>query len=153
MNFREACKLEMVEWAKKRSKQIAIEKTAELAEAMKQVEELSKEIQMLPNCPNICARLEKATRKVESMVQEKSQSAAFRSKCKFVKENETNSAYFFALEKHHYNQKTMSVLKNNRANCLLIQKKYYVNKNSFMRHCIRKTKRLTSNFQMKKILP
>ena len=75
------------------------------------METLQKELSENQHCPNVQARLDKSKSELNSLIAEKTQAAAFRTKCKWTYEYETNSSYFFSLEKHRFNQKTMTVLK------------------------------------------
>ena len=104
-------KEDITHWAQSRAKQIAYQKTCKLKSLEEKVKKLEEEITIYPMHCDIPIKLELAKHQLETHIVEKTQSAIFRSKAKYVAENETNSKYFLTLEKHNYNKKVMTVIK------------------------------------------
>ena len=108
----EIAKNQVSNLAKKRSSQIAQEKNQNLQETLEKINQIKHHLYEKPvNETDVCNQLKALEGKIEKLMYEKTQAAAFRSKVRILKESETNSKYFYSKEKANYNKKTMVRLK------------------------------------------
>ena len=138
----ENCKKDVIKYAKMYSKSLACERKREfsnlqskLSEANESLHEVNAKAGFKANSTvrkNVLLHKAAIEQRLEELISKQTQSAAFRSRCKFVKDGEKNTRYFYSLEKRNFNKKTMSYIENSdgkivssSTDILEEQKKFY----------------------------
>ena len=105
----ERCKNDMTEYAKSLSIAKAKEKKAEWQGLLNKLKECEEEVVATnPNAiQTALIKQKEIMTQIEFFIEEKTKAAAFRSKAKYIKDNERNSKFFFALEKAKHEKKIM----------------------------------------------
>ena len=107
-------------------------KKVKLELALKKIEYLNKQLVNTSTPEDVFSQIKQLEGIIDILIAEKTQSAAFRSKCKLLNENETNSKYFFNKERCNFNKKTMSILKRDDGTIIDNRKSIMEEQKTFM---------------------
>ena len=106
-------KADCAEFSKTYSKEKASKKKDEVYSLSETLKRLYKEIDRCKEnkeCETIEKGINQISSRLEVLQQEKTEACIFRSKCKYTREGEKSSKYFFSLEKKRYREKNMYCL-------------------------------------------
>ena len=124
-------KNEIAQCAKKISKQVANARKVQLQNLQKKLSEMDQNINKKQHVVTLNMHQE-IERQIKIITEKQVESSAFRLRCKYLKDYERNSKFFFSLEKKNYNCKTMVQLRDDSSELisdsnkiLEMQKNYY----------------------------
>ena len=122
---------EVANWSQERSKQLAKERKEKLNSLIKQYDTQKQTIMDKGDIGGL-ERCKQYENEINELIKLKTQSAAFRSRTRYISEYERNSKFFFSLEKSNYNKKTMrkvyteeGTLTTNPKEILNVQRQFY----------------------------
>ena len=145
----ELLKRNLTLWAKKRGRQLSADRNIQYDGLKKKLSQIETELYQAECKGNINeilqAHKESIYKKIEELIEIQTSASVFRSRCKYVKDNEKNTKFFYSLEKANYNKKNMTHLKTDNGNVITSPKDILCEQEKFYKELYRKDEKVKFN--------